>query len=75
MLVAAGVMVCAAVLALTLLRGLRGVQAEGVEGQSDVPVVDGAVRGAVTAADAEGAGAPAAGTPVAGTAVVQGEPS
>ncbi|WP_328742015.1 MFS transporter [Streptomyces caniferus] len=74
-LVAAGVMVCAAVLALTLLRGLRGVQAEGVEGQSDVPVVDGAVRGAVAAADAEGAGASAAGAPVAGTAVVQGEPS
>lgn len=74
-LVAAGVMVCAAVLALTLLRGLRGVQAEGVEGESDVPVVDGAARGAVAAAGAEGAGAPAAGMPVAGTAVVQGEPS
>lgn len=62
-LVAAGVMACAAVAALTLLRGLRTT---GVEGEADVTGAAGAQRGAALPAEAGvEAGAEAAGTPTA----------
>ncbi len=62
-LVAAGVMACAAVAALTLLRGLRTT---GVEGEGDATGAAGAQRGAALPAGAEAdAGAEAAGTPTA----------
>ncbi|MFC9229992.1 MFS transporter [Streptomyces decoyicus] len=67
-LVAASVMACAAVAALTLLRGLRTA---GVEGEADATGAAGARRGAaLAAAEAEArpgveAGAEAAGTPTA----------
>lgn len=69
-LVAAGVMACAAVAALTLLRGLRTT---GVEGEADAPGAAGAQRGAAlpgsspaTAAETGAEhGAEAAGTPAA----------
>ncbi|WP_328386992.1 MFS transporter [Streptomyces sp. NBC_00400] len=56
---AAGVMVVAAVLALTLLRGLRTA---GVEGEPDASGVAGGQQGAVAGAEAK-AGAGAAGAP------------
>ncbi|MET7802281.1 MFS transporter [Streptomyces decoyicus] len=62
-LVAAGVMACAAVAALTLLRGLRTT---GVDGEVDATGAAGAQRGAALPAEAGAeAGAEAAGTPTA----------
>ncbi|MFG2827952.1 MFS transporter [Streptomyces sp. NPDC048434] len=55
-LVAAGVMVCAAALALTLLRGLRTA---GLEGEPDTAGTPGA-QGAAVRAGADAAGTPAA---------------